>query len=152
MQQASDPGFSASDCLFIYFNYTQGNKRHAEWPLTAMSNISFCQIWLFSLTAVTWCLYVRLRVHHYEKGGGELSEWPHRRGVLKVKKRAEARDGWTRRRERSVRGRGGTPAGSQASWLAVPILASDGFCQRGEKRVSSSLGHERIDVLSVGEG
>lgn len=46
----------------------------------------------------------------------------------------------------------GTPAGSQASWLAVPILASDGFCQRGEKRVSSSLGHGRIDVLSVGEG
>lgn len=48
------------------------------------------------------------------------------------------------------RGRGGTPAGSQASWLAVPILASDGFCQRGEERVSSSLGHGRIEVLSVG--
>ena len=47
---------------------------------------------------------------------------------------------------------GGHPAGSQASWLAVPIWASDGFCQRGEKRVSSSLGHGRIDVLSVGEG
>lgn len=49
-------------------------------------------------------------------------------------------------------GEGGTPAGSQASWLAVPILASDGFCQRGEERVSSSLGHGRIDVLSVGGG
>ena len=49
-------------------------------------------------------------------------------------------------------GDGGTPAGSQASRLAVPILASDGFCQRGEKRVSSSLGHGTIDVLSVREG
>lgn len=49
-------------------------------------------------------------------------------------------------------GKGGTPAGSQASWLAVPILASDGFCQRGEKRVSSSPGHGRIDVLSLGVG
>lgn len=77
---------------------------------------------------------------------------PHRRGVLKVKKRARARDGSTRRREKSGRGRGGTPAGSQASRLAVPIFASDGFCQRGEKRVSSSLGHGTIDVLSVREG
>lgn len=77
---------------------------------------------------------------------------PHRRGVLKVKRRARARDGWTRRREKSRRGRGGTPAGSQASRLAVPILASDCFCQRGEKRVSSSLGHGTIDVLSVRQG
>lgn len=85
-------------------------------------------------------------------GASRVSD-PHRRGALKVKKRAKARDGWTRRREKSARrGRGGTPAGSQASWLAVPILASDGFCQRGEKRVSSSLGHGRIDVLSVREG
>lgn len=50
------------------------------------------------------------------------------------------------------KGERGTPAGSQASWLAVPILASDGFCQREEKRVSSSLGHGRIDVLSGREG
>lgn len=76
---------------------------------------------------------------------------PHRRGVLKVRKKARARDGWTRRREKIRRG-GGTPAGSQASRLAVPILASDGFCQRREKRVSSSLGHGTIDVLSVREG
>lgn len=53
---------------------------------------------------------------------------------------------------KAERGRGGTPAGSQASRLAVPILASDGFCQRGEKRVSSSLGHGTIDVLSVSGG
>lgn len=72
----------------------------------------------------------------------------------KKKQRAKARDdepeGWGGRRAR--RGRGDTPAGSQASWLAVPILASDGFCQRGEERVSSSLGHGRIDVLSVARG
>lgn len=90
MRQAPDPGFSAYDCLFIYFNYTRGNKRHAEWPLTAMSNISFCQIWLFSLTAVTWCLYARLRVHHDEKGGGELSEWPPQEGSIKSEKESES--------------------------------------------------------------
>lgn len=55
-------------------------------------------------------------------------------------------------REERKAGERGTPAGSQASWLAVPILASDGFCQRGEERVSSSLGHGRIDVLSVAKG
>lgn len=140
--------------LFIYlFQLHPREQRHAEWSLTAMLNISFCQIWPFSLSAVTWCLYVRLRVRHSERGEGTLSEWPAQEGSTKSKKESKSK----RRMNPKVGGkcRGGergTPAGSQASWLAVPILASDGFCQRGEKRVSSSLGRGRIDVLSVGEG
>lgn len=114
----------------------------------SLSAKSGCFLSLLSLDVFMW----GWEFATMKRVGASWVSDPHRRGVLKVKKRAKARDGWTRRREKSVRGRGGTPAGSQASWLAVPILASDGFCQRGEKRVSSSLGHGRIDVLSVREG
>ena len=140
-RQASDPGFSAYGCLFIYFNYTQGNKRHAEWPLTAMSNISFCQIWLFSLTAVTWCLYARLRVRHYEKGGGELSEWPPQEGSIKVKKRAKARDGWTRRREKSGRGETGAPLpGPRHLGWQSPSWLQTAFVKEGKRGSLLHLG------------
>lgn len=140
--------------LFIYlFQLHPREQRNAEWSLTAMSNISFCQIWPFSLSAVTWCLYVRLRVRHSERGEGALSEWPPQEGSTKSKKESKSKGRMNPRAGGKCKGgEGGTPAGSQASWLAVPILASDVFCHRGEKRVSSSLGHGRIDVLSVGEG
>lgn len=136
MRQASDPGFSASDCLFIYFNYTQGNKRHAEWPLTAMSNISFCQIWLFSLTAVTWCLYVRLRVRHYEKGGGELSEWPPQEGSTKSKKESESKGWMNQKAGEKCKGERGHPC-------RVPgILA--GSPHLGFRRLLSKRGKEGL--------
>lgn len=149
MWQASDPCFSASDCLFIYFNYTRGNKgmQNGHWQPCRISLSAKSGRFLSALS-----LDVFMWGWEFATVKGARARWvsdPRRRGVLKVKKRAKAKEGWTRGREESARGgEGGTPAGSQASWLAVPILASDVFCQRGEKRVSSSLGHGRIDVLS----
>lgn len=78
--------------LFIYlFQLHPREQRHAEWSLTAMSNISFCQIWPFSLSAVTWCLYVRLRVRHSQRGEGTLSEWPPQEGSTKSKKESKSK-------------------------------------------------------------
>lgn len=127
--------------LFIYFNYIHGYKRHAEWPLTAMSNISFCQIWLFSLAAVTWCLYASLRVQHDEKRGVWAERvTPQEGSFKKYKKRARARDGWNRGREKSRKGLGGTPAGSQASRLAAPSWLQTSFVKEGKRGSLLHLG------------
>lgn len=74
-----------------------------------MSNISFCQIWLFSLTAVTWCLYARLRVHHYERGGGQLSEWPAQEGSIKSEKESESQEWLNQKAGEKEKGEKGHP-------------------------------------------
>lgn len=88
MRQASDPSFSSYDCLFIYFNDTHVNKREAEWPLTAMSNISFCQICLFFLPMLSLDVFIQRWEFSSLKGvEGEPCEWPAQEGSIKSRKR-----------------------------------------------------------------
>lgn len=124
--------------LFIYlFQLHPREQRHAEWSLTAMSNISFCQIWPFSLSAVTWCLYVRLRVRHSERGEGALSEWPPQEGSTKSKKESKSKGRMNPRAGgKCKRGRGGHPC-------RVPgILA--GSPHLGFRRLLSKRGKEGL--------
>lgn len=124
--------------LFIYlFQLHPREQRNAEWSLTAMSNISFCQIWPFSLSAVTWCLYVRLRVRHSERGEGALSEWPPQEGSTKSKKREQKQRKDEPEGGRKVQGgRGGHPC-------RVPgILA--GSPHLGFRRLLSKRGKEGL--------
>lgn len=124
--------------LFIYlFQLHPREQRHAEWSLTAMSNISFCQIWPFSLSAVTWCLYVRLRVRHSERGEGALSEWPPQEGSTKSKKESKSEGRMNPRAGGKCKGgRGGHPC-------RVPgILA--GSPHLGFRRLLSKRGKEGL--------
>lgn len=156
MQQASDPCFSAYDCLSISTTskWTKG-PQNSHWQP--------CRI---SLSAKSSCFLSLLSLDVFMRGwefstmkrmGCELSEWPHRRGVLKVKKRVRMRDGWTRGREKSKKARGGTPAGSQASRLAAPYWLQTSFVKVGKRGSLLHLGMgqkmfcQTLEGVSLGE-
>lgn len=137
MWQASDPRFSASDCLFIYFNYTRGNKgmQNGHWQPCRISLSAKSGRFLSALS-----LDVFMWGWEFATLKGARARWvsdPRRRGVLKVKKRAKAKEGWTRGREESARGgRGGHPC-------RVPgILA--GSPHLGFRRLLSKRGKEGL--------
>lgn len=124
--------------LFIYlFQLHPREQRHVEWSLTAMSNISFCQFWPFSLSAVTWCLYVRLRVRHSERGEGALSEWPPQEGSTKSKKREQKQGKDEPEGGRKVSGGGGErgaplPGPRHLGWQS-PSWLQTAFVKEGKR-------------------
>lgn len=144
MWQASDPRFSASDCLFIYFNYTRGNK--------GMQNGHWQPCWI-SLSAKSGRFLSALSLDVFMWGWefatlkGVRARWvsdPRRRGVLKVKKKAKASEGWTRRWEESVGGERGAPLpGPRHLGWQSPSWLQTAFVKEGKR---GSLLH-----LDVGE-